>query len=79
MSERSQRKRALEEYYLLHPPLPRRIRFLPSDMIRCYGCGRRAVRVVSEDTWRVFFHEKYEEWDEYCPECSELKLAKPTA
>ncbi len=57
MSYRSQRKRALEDYYLLHPPLSHRIRLHSAYMIRCYECGSRALRVLSEDTWRVFHHE----------------------
>ncbi len=43
MTYHSQRKRALEHFYPLHPPLPRRVRFLSADMIKCYGCGTRAV------------------------------------
>ena len=70
MSHESRRKRALEDYYLLHPPLPRRIRLLSPDMIKCYSCGTRAARVIAEDNWRVFQHEDGE-WDEYCPACSD--------
>jgi hypothetical protein len=43
-------------------------------MIGCVECGRRALRAVSEDTWRVFLHDDGE-WDDYCPDCAERRLA----
>jgi hypothetical protein len=78
MSERSQRKRAVEDYLLRYPPLPRVVRLVASDMIKCVECRRMAVCAVSEDSWRVFPHEDGE-WDDHCPECAERRLSNSSS